>query len=328
MTSVFVASEEGKMDTYVVAEHIRKNWRELWATDNPCLPTAKQGIVCPLCGSGSGPHKSGVKEVPWQGKRRLKCFRCGFFGDAINLLAREMGLEPRGRDFIVILKEGMRRLSNSSSITVPPPAKERAQADYSSFFLEAQAGLEGARDYLLRRGISFDIAQKCGCGFVRDWINPYGGNAKSPRLIMPCDVNNYFARDTREIEEGFPKIHIGQKTLFDPLHALSSGDVVFVVEGGIDALAVIDAGGMAVAIMGCDGRQLLDAAKKAEFCGIFAVALDNDTAGKRGAKKLQRQFAAAGFSFGFVNICGRAKDPAEAHQLNPTFFRQRICPGY
>ena len=94
------------MDTFKTAEHIKEQWRRLWPVDDPRLPMKRRGVVCPLCGSGSGKHKSGVKETPWHGKHRLKCFHCGFYGDAINLLSRELGIDAHGRGFIAIRKRG------------------------------------------------------------------------------------------------------------------------------------------------------------------------------------------------------------------------------
>ena len=155
------------------------------------------------------------------------------------------------------------------------------------------------------------------------WKHPFGGKTESPRLIFPCGRFDYFARDTRENAPA-PKLHIGAKTLFDPIHALEGGGCVFIVEGGLDAVAIIEEGGAAVALMGTDSRRLIEAAQNADFGGVFALALDNDEAGRKAAAELQERLDAAGFSYGFSPICGRWKDCAEAHKHAPGRFRKML----
>ena len=61
------------MDRDIAKEEIRKRWREFYPADK------KGGIVCPICGSGSGPHGTGItedKKRPGQ----IHCFSCGFDG--------------------------------------------------------------------------------------------------------------------------------------------------------------------------------------------------------------------------------------------------------
>lgn len=156
------------MNNYEIRDEIKRRWRELWPADKGKGSTA--GIICPLCGSGSGQHGSGVKLDAKSGGAFLHCFACGFNGDAITLLERETGGGYREA-----IEEGARRLSLSVDLNEKRPYSagnragnaERGAAginyrkeeksgpdapatDFSRFIEAARAGVkdEAARAYL------------------------------------------------------------------------------------------------------------------------------------------------------------------------------------
>ena len=101
------------------------------------------------------------------------CFGCGAHGDAIRFLT-----DQRGMMFMDAVKE----LAAKAGMEVPAPdprAKEQAErtasltdvmAEVGKWFSEQLNGLSGAeaRDYLARRGIDAEVAQRFGLGLAPD----------------------------------------------------------------------------------------------------------------------------------------------------------------
>ena len=54
-------------------------------------PAKKRGTyICPLCGNGTGSTGDGITVKP--GTTHLKCFKCSFGGDLIDLYQQEHGV--------------------------------------------------------------------------------------------------------------------------------------------------------------------------------------------------------------------------------------------
>src|SRR3954462_371179 len=101
------------------------------------------------------------------------CFGCGAHGDAIRFLT-----DQRGLPFMDAVKE----LAGKAGMDVPAPdpkAKEQAErtatltdvmAEVARWYTEQLNGLGGAdaRDYLNRRGIDAETAQRFGLGLAPD----------------------------------------------------------------------------------------------------------------------------------------------------------------
>ena len=55
-------------------------------------PAKKRGTyICPLCGNGTGSTGDGMSVDPHGDRLHLKCFKCNFYGDIIELYQREHG---------------------------------------------------------------------------------------------------------------------------------------------------------------------------------------------------------------------------------------------
>lgn len=70
------------MNREAAKQEIRRSWKSLFYADRK-----GKGVVCPLCGSGSGPNGSGITEDPKK-PGNLKCWKCEFQGDAIDLIMK------------------------------------------------------------------------------------------------------------------------------------------------------------------------------------------------------------------------------------------------
>jgi replicative DNA helicase len=322
-------------------DEIKRRWRDLWKADKGKGKQA--GIICPLCGSGSGEKGSGVKEDTRKDGHFLKCFACGFAGDAVSLLGAELRkkLPLRGSDFKDVIEEGAKRLSLSvewqdKSTAAKKPkvkkqetveAKPMPKVDYSKYLDTARKGLDDERvkAYIKGRGLSVDNAKSTGIGFDQAWIYPDKGKFPSARIIIPFAGGvGYMARAIEEIKDG-KKLVVGSVGLFNvealkQAESMTGGAACFVVEGWADALSVMEAGYPAIAINGAqNGGDLIKAASN--YSGVFLIAMDNDTGGKKGIESLSALLEKDAIPFSVVDICGGYKDANEHLQADRDGFK-------
>ena len=70
-------------------QEIRSKWRYFFPPDK-----SGKGIVCPICGNGSGSDGDGIRSNPKSKKPGgLICFKCGFKGDILDLLQQTTGAD-------------------------------------------------------------------------------------------------------------------------------------------------------------------------------------------------------------------------------------------
>ena len=83
-----------QMERKAATELIKSSWKQLYPADKG--KGSRQGIICPICGSGSGKNGTGITEKPGS-KHFLKCWNggCDFNGggSVIDLYMLENGIE-------------------------------------------------------------------------------------------------------------------------------------------------------------------------------------------------------------------------------------------
>ena len=234
-TNARVNLQKGEpMDREQAKNEIRSRWKELYSADKK-----GKGIVCPLCGNGSGKDGDGIRENP---KSRIRggliCFKCGFKGDVFDLIQQEQGvtfhesLKIAAESLGIVLDSYQEQSDMGILNHAPEPARppQSAPIDYTEELRQYQAQLQGAILYLQARGISFETASAYGLGYAPEWRSPTalrsGKNPpSSPRLIVPTCQHHYIARDTRieltpnqakfsKMNEGTPEI-FNQSVLYD-----------------------------------------------------------------------------------------------------------------
>lgn len=274
-----------------------------------------KGYLCPLCGSGSGPKgtgittKNGTHYTCWAG-----CFTSE---DVIDIIGREHHLEAYPDKLRRACEIYGINLDEPYTAPIPlqatkPPADPPAK-DYSGYFQECSARI-AQTDYPQRRGLSQGTIERFNLGFDPAWVSPTAA-AKgyrppaSPRLIIPTGPGSYIARDTRPDATGdYLKMKEGPSEIFNA-GVLAGDRPVFVVEGEIDALSIIEAGGEAVGIGSITNiGKLLKLLEGHKSPAPLILALDNDPAGERGADKLAGDLEGKGLSFYRASLYGKAKD--------------------
>ncbi|MDE6679590.1 MAG: hypothetical protein K2K02_11180, partial [Ruminococcus sp.] len=193
--------------------------------------SGKNQYICPLCGSGTGSHRSGAFTV-YTDTNRYYCFSCDAKGDILDLYGAINNISDKGT-IIRKLKSKYGIVSASQPIQKKKqsenPVQPKSEKDYTTFFTIAEQHLNET-DYLTRRGISVETQRKFRCGYVSNFI--YKNNQTTSAVIIPTSNTSYMWRSTAEnIKRKRGTVHILNPT------ALNS-PYCSVVEGEIDCMSV------------------------------------------------------------------------------------------
>ena len=304
-----------------------------------------KGYICPICGSGTNGDgittKDGIHFKCWAGECFTNADIIDIFGfkagkteylDKLEAACNEAGIE--------LDKDTSSYRPTHRPKKAPAPApKAEPEPDYS-IYLKERALHISETDY--HRGISEATLKRYGVGYDPAWKHPKVTSAyvpTSPRLIIPTSANSYLARDTRKPEDipeaakDYTKSKVGKTHIFN-LEAL--GDPTrptIIVEGEIDALSIVDVGGSAIGLGSVSNvGKLIDYLADHKPEQALIIALDNDTAGEKAAKRLEAELQVRGITFYRRDICEgiyrtdgkQAKDANEALMLDREAFTEAV----
>lgn len=285
----------------------------------------KNMYVCPFCGSGKGKNKTGALSLT-EDEQSWKCFACGKSGDIYDLV----GYEENITDF----RKQAERLSEILDIdientdfknTEKPIRKKEIEEDLTPFFLQANKNLKNTDYY---RGISKATLDKYKVGYIEDWKNPKAPDTApaTPRLIIPTSQYSYLARDTRDTipdyQSDFIKTKVGRLHIFN-IDALYNpcNTLVYVVEGELDALSILDNGRPAIALGSVSMiNSLIRQLKEKPIYTTLILALDKDQKGQEATLKLEKELINLGVDYIKYNPSLMYKDPNQAHMNSPVKF--------
>lgn len=293
---------------------------------------------CPICGSGTGKNKTGALKL-YRDTNRIVCNANGCFGgkhgeDTLGALriiwkcSEREAMEQAGYP-LDAYKGKQPQKTQQAQKTYEAPEK-----DYSDYFQQMAANVEGAKDYLSSRHISLETARRFNLGYDVRWISPKtiedqkakGSNWLPPatrRLIIPTGKGSYIARAIDPDAE-IQKQKEGKVNLFNT-KALQGKRPVFITEGEIDALSVIEAGGEACALGSTSNAEMLiEHLKEQPTECTLILSLDNDEPGRNCTRKLSEGLKMAGIGFITANIAGTYKDANEALCGDPDAFQAAI----
>ncbi len=207
--------------------------------------------------------------------------------------------------------------ADSSTGTAP-------EVDYTSFFLQANKNLIHTN---YRRGISLSTLNRFKIGYVENWRHPKTPLTvpASPRLIIPTSKHSYLARDTRsnltDMQKKFSKSKVGAVHIFNSNALQTAQKPIFIVEGELDALSIIDVGGEAIALGSTSNvRRLLEILEKQKPMQSLIIAPDNDEAGQKALKQLADGLDSLGIEYYTINFTKPYKDANEALLANRESF--------
>ena len=294
-------------------EYLRQEGLSLLEPDNKTQQGSHShtGYVCPLCGSGTGKNGTGMTAARKDDPLHLTCWSCkeiehadifeiigkrdgiASFPEQVMRVAELIGYRPAGSHLKVSGSQA--RKAGTANENPIPPASDTT--DYRNYYKQVSARLSET-DY--HRGIRMETLTRYQVGFDSAWRHPKAPDSvpTSPRLIIPTSNSSYLARDTRPDAEVPPESRPYTKSKVGNAHNFNQAALsvpyrqpIFIVESEIDALSIIDAGGMAVGLGGVGNvDRMVKAVKSHQNLGNrFIIWMDADKAGQNAAERLQKK---------------------------------------
>ena len=255
-------------------------------------------------------------------RNRCHCFSCGVDYDIFDVMAIDTGLS--GKELfnhvyslynISVEYENSKNQISSKSIPQPESAAMAAtkisinkksqnenRENLTEFFEKCHAAIEKT-DYWKKRGLSKATVDAYNLGYWEE----------KRRFVIPTGNFSYNARATWEADkkERYLKPK-GQFELFNLKAIPLAEQPVFVVEGEFDALSIIEAGGIAVALGSSSNLRFIEFLKSNRPKYPLILALDNDEAGRAGEAKLSEELTKIQVEFVDADITLGFKDANEA----------------
>ena len=263
-------------------------------------------------------------------RNRCHCFSCGVDYDIFDVVGIDTGLS--GKELfnhvyslynISVDYENSKNQTSSKSIPQPKSktkidiykkSQNENRENLTEFFEKCHAAVEKT-DYWKKRGLSKATVDAYNLGYWEE----------KRRFVIPTGDFSYNARATWEADkkERYLKPK-GQFELFN-LKAISLAEQpVFVVEGEFDALSIIEAGGLAVALGSSSNLRFIEFLKSNRPKYPLILALDNDEAGRAGEAKLSEELTKIQVDFVDADITFGFKDANEALVEDRETFVQSV----
>lgn len=305
--------------------------------------------VCPLCHSGEGPHATGAFSIDSRDPTRWKCFSCGESGDIFDLIgAVESIAEPlaqlqRAGELFGIDMAGTAgrpdkackevaqkqdRKEQEANMNIHTYTYTQTDTDkrepFTAYYLECQKHLEET-DYLIRRGISLKTARAYGLGYDSHYTKSTGG-AVWKAIIIPTGPYSYVARNTAQIvgdKDRYRKA--GTATPLNIKALETATQPIFITEGELDALSIIEVGGEAISLGSTANiNSFIKRLKTQKPIQPLVLAFDNDEAGRRATEELAGKLEELGISYYRLDPYSGHKDANEALTKDREAFTQAI----
>ena len=186
--------------------------------------------------------------------------------------------------------------------------------DYTDYIREAHARV-GETDYFQKRGLSQSTIERFLLGYEPAFTTRDSTGLRIWRAgIIPTGKFTYTVRnmDPHALKTERIRKRGGSSPIFNP-QALQSGKPVFIVEGEMDALSLVEVGAEATALASpANTEPFIEHIKKHPPNGGLILSLDNDPTGQETTAKLAQELKTLDISFFQVNISEPYNDPNEA----------------
>lgn len=302
-----------------------------------------KGYICPICNSGSGKNGTGIST---KDNIHFTCWAgCFTSTDIIDIIGMQYGLYEykdkieKACDLMNIpiyeqttkktTAANIKKDNTSQNVTqsTETPQKE-ILVDYRAFYTLCKENAHNS-EYLTNRGISYETQQLYNIGYCGEWVNPKNENSKpTPRVIIPTSDNTYVSRyagDEEFFNNNCKVIKVGSTNIFNTKALYSGYKPVFICEGEIDALSVLELGYEAVGLGGTNmWNKLVKQLEERPTQSILILSLDNDDAGIKATNSLKTALNDLGILYIEHNISSDYKDPNEALLKDKIKFKNDI----
>lgn len=275
---------------------------------------------------------------------RVHCFSCGASYDIFDLIALDEHCSQAEAFTKAYQMYGITidESKNAAPIRPAKPQPEQHGPDLTGEIKAAESNLDQISGYLAERGISMEIARQYHLGYFPAFYtqNTEDNGQQSAAvwrvLVIPTSSESYICRNIDS--EATHKNRYRKKGADHLFHAeiafYPSQKPIWIVEGQLDALSILQAGGQAIALgstangtmfinyleLAGNNDDLRNSAKK----NSYVIALDNDPVGKSAGKELEKMLLQAGYTCCHYNPYGICKDANEALITNAEGLRQEI----
>ena len=259
-------------------------------------------------------------------RNKVHCFSCGVdwdifdvvqaieelpegkegFKEALELLTDEYNIEITGHEHNKPTRKLLKRknVTKTNDTQAENDEEDKETDDYTDYFLYCYKK-HGDTDYLKQRGIKESTIKQFRIGFDPNYKMFFNKETKQwvtgKFIIIPTGKSSYVARNidpkaepqNRYRKKGNNKLFNSKKSIFaDPTP-------IFVTEGEIDALSIIEVGGKAIGLGSVSQAdkfiKVLKRNVEPEICPPIILALDNDKAGRETSAKMFEELANSGF---------------------------------
>ena len=303
--------------------------------------------VCPICGSGTGHNHTGAFSIDRKDPNRFKCFSCGLSGDIFELIGAVENitdpleqLKRAGELYGIEVTGSPTAEENFNEVAQNQPKNEQyTHMDIHTntytytdtegnlaYYRECQSHLKET-DYHTQRGISEGVANRFMLGYDSQYTKSTGG-AVWQALIIPTGYYSYVARNTDPQADSKNRYRkTGQATPLNYKALQTATKPIFIVEGELDALSIIEAGGEAIGLGSTANIDLFinNYIKKTKPAQPLVLALDNDEKGQTTTQKLEEELAKLGVPTYRLNPAGEYKDANEALIKDRKAFTQAVA---
>ena len=269
-----------------------------------------------ICLNPAHPDKSPSMRYD-QKRGKAHCFSCGADYDTLDVIGIDYGLTDNREIFqkayeYFKIEWGTETTEHTHSST--HTYTEEPEKDYTVFYEEAHRHIKET-DYLQRRGLSEETISRFMLGY----------DTKTKRVIIPISKSYYKGRAIDKNVQPKYLIPAGAKvTPFNVKALTEATKPIFIVEGEIDALSVIEVGGEAIALGGLNVRIFLEVLKTQKPVQPLIIALDNDSAGEKAERDLVEGLQELNiYPFPFKPY-GEHKDASEALQADREALKAAI----
>ena len=290
-----------------------------------------------------------------QRRNKVHCFACGADYDLIDLVGIEYGITDEREKFdkayslygLTVEKRATAKEDFTGNQNQPRSEQythtdinihtkpEETKADYVSYFKECQSRL-AQTDYHTQRGISTETAARFMLGYEPSFTawerDAEGNNVKRTwqALIIPTSRSSYAARNTDPAADKKNRWRKskGGASLFNTRVLKEAQKPIYIVEGELDAISIVEVGGEALGLGSTDNwRKLIALLEKQKPNQPLIISLDNDADGQKTSGELAESLTKLGITFYRLDPYNGHKDANEALVADRDAFTAAIDGG-
>lgn len=270
-------------------------------------------------------HTDKNPSMSYDSKRnKVHCFAgsCGADYDIFDLIGIDYGLTDAKDIFNKAYELYNITIDDTQPAAAMPARKEKAPSakDFTSYYKSLQGSLKdpAAQEYLKQRGISESTAAKYGLGYDKAFKTFNKDEDQNIHwttwraLIIPTGKGSYVARniDKPAEPERYNRYRKeGSIQIFNSKALYMANKPVFITEGELDALSIIEAGGEAVGLGSTAYiNRFINLVKQQKPAQPLIISLDADGEGQKAEDKLAEELYKENIPAYLCDICGSAKD--------------------